>query len=455
MNNIKYDLNRMDMKKSKKTNKLLVSLCFALGLSGTSLLSSQYLFAAPRVVEQVAAVVNNNVILESDVKEMMISIKANTDPANLPDNTILRSQILDRLITENLILQEAQRLKITVTDDEVTDTIRNIAKENGATIDELRKYLLDTGISYSSYRERIHNEMLLDEARMASVSNRVNVTEKEVEALANTIAKQPTANIDINISHILIEIPENPTKAQVEQATNKAKEVISRLQNNESFAKLAATYSNDVNALKGGNMGWHRLNELPTIFEERLIRAQKGEIIGPLRSGVGYHILKVEDTRAEQQKAITVKEVNARHILIKTNVLVTDDMAQDKLNSLRQGITIGAISFEEAAKSNSEDPGSAENGGELGWNLPERYDRDFANALLKLKKGEISKPIKSSFGWHLIQLHDTRNVDKTDLAKKEQAYRLIFNRKFTEELQVWIQELKGDAYIKIIETEKN
>lgn len=410
--------------------------------------------SAPRVLESVAAIVNNNVILDSDVNEMLNNIKSTTDPKNLPDDATLKNQIIDQLIIENLILQQANKAKITVSDEELTETIRNIAKSNGMTIDELRGYLSSIKVNYAKYREKMRSDMIIDRTRMNEIRQRITISDKEVDDLANTIAKQPTNNLEINLSHILIIIPENPTKQQLEQATDKAKQVMTRLQNGESFSKLAASYSNDENALKGGNMGWHKLNELPTIFEERLVRAQKGEIVGPLRSGVGYHILKVDGTRSEKAKAITVKEVDAKHILIKTNALVNDDMAKQKLLDIRQSIKDGTTTFESAAKTYSEDPGSAENGGELGWNNPDRYDSMFKSALLKLKKGEISQPVRSAYGWHLIELVDTRNVDRTDMAQKDQAYRLIFNRKFAEELQVWIQELRGDAYIKIMSEDK-
>lgn len=433
-----------------KLFKMLKKPITLLFISFFTMIISFSAIATPKVVESVAAIVNNNVILESDVNDMLKNIKSGTDPKNLPDDATLRHQIIERLIVENLILQRAAVAKITVSDDEVTNTIRSIAKENGMTLDELRAYLSSAGVSYNSYRERIHNDIIIDETRMNEVRQRITISDREVEDLANSIAKQPMNNREVNISHILIEIPENPTKKQVDDASNKAKEIITRLQNGDSFAKLAAAYSNDSNALKGGNMGWHRLNELPSIFEERLVRAQKNDIIGPLRSGVGYHILKVDNTRTEAQKTVNIKEVNANHILIKTNVLVTDQIAKDKLLEIYQSIKDGTTTFASAAKTYSEDPGSADNGGALGWNNPDRYDHAFKNALSKLKKGEISQPIKSAFGWHLIELIDTRNVDRTDLAQKDQAYRLIFNRKFTEEVQVWIQELKGDAYIKII-----
>ncbi|WP_294964453.1 peptidylprolyl isomerase SurA [uncultured Gilliamella sp.] len=435
-----------------KLLKLIIALILSINLGFITSLSVN---AAPKVVEKVAAVVNNNVILESDVNDMLKTVKASTDPKNLPNDKLLRQQIIDRLVTENLILQKAAKAKITISDDEVTDAIEKIAAENGMSIDELRGKLVTMGVSYSVYRDRIQNDMLIEQTQMNEVKHRINISNKEIEDLAKNIAQQPTNNIDVKISHILISVPENASKQQIDTATNKARDIVNRAQKGENFAKLATSYSNDEFALKGGSMGWNKLNELPTIFEERLIRAPKGSIIGPIRSGVGFHILKVDDSRTEAPKTITVQEVNARHILIKTNVLVNDQTAKQKLTDIRKTITSGTTTFESAAKTYSEDPGSASNGGNLGWNLPERYDTGFKNALTKLKKGEISQPIKSAYGWHLIQLIDTRKVDRTALAKKEQAYRLIFNRKFTEEVQVWIQELKGDAYIKIIGEEKN
>lgn len=406
--------------------------------------------AAPKVVDGVAAIVNNNVILQSDIDEMLQNVKASTDPQNLPDDKALRHQIIERLINENLILQQAAKLNIKISEDDITEAIKSIAQKNNMTINDLRGYLASVGMSYNSYRHKISKELLIEQARMNIIKQRIMISDREVNNLANEIAKQPNKNREVNISHILIALPESPSKKQIEDANTKAQNIVDRLKKGESFAKLAATYSNDEKALEGGKMGWHKLNELPSIFEERLVRAQKNDIIGPIRSGVGFHILKVEGNHSEAPKIITIKEVNARHILIKTNVLVTDEIAKNKIQEIRQSIVNGSTSFASAAKLYSEDPGSADNGGELGWNNPNNFDSNFRAALLRLSKGEISQPVKSSYGWHLIQLIDSRNVDKTEDAKKDQAYRLIFNRKFGEELQVWIQELKGDAYIKIM-----
>lgn len=221
-----------------------------------------------------------------------------------------------------------------------------------------------------------------------------------------------------------------------------------------NFGKLAIAYSADPQALKGGNMGWSRLQELPVVFAEQLKSAKKGDVVGPIRSGVGYHILRVNEMNSAN-KTISVTEVKARHILIKSSPIMDDNQARQKLTQITQDIRSGKTTFENAAKEFSEDPGSALKGGELGWNMPDVYDPAFRDALMRLNKGEISQPVRSNFGWHLIQLEDTRNVDKTDAAQKDQAYRLLFNRKFNEEAQSWVQEQRAAAYVNVIDGRDN
>lgn len=196
-------------------------------------------------------------------------------------------------------------------------------------------------------------------------------------------------------------------------------------------------------------MGWAKMQELPSIFASELQSSQKGGIVGPIRSRVGFHILKVNDIRGEQ-KAISVMEVHARHILIRSSVVVTDEQAQAKLASIADDIRSGKADFAEMARKYSEDPGSARQGGDMGWSSPEVFDPAFRDALMRLQKNEISAPIRSSFGWHLIQLLDTRQVDKTDVAQKDRAYRMLFNRKFSEEVPSWMQEIRASAYVKIM-----
>ena len=271
-----------------------------------------------------------------------------------------------------------------------------------------------------------------------------------MDTLAKQVAAQNSQGTELNISHILLPLPENPTQQQVDDQEKLAKQLMGELNSGADFGKLAVTYSADSQALQGGNMGWGKIEELPTLFAQALSTAKKGDIVGPIRSGVGFHILKVNDLRGESQN-ISVTEVHARHILLKPSPILTDAQARQKLQQIADDIKSGKTSFAAAAKQFSDDPGSANQGGDLGWNSPEIYDPAFRDALLRLSKGETSQPVHSSFGWHLIQLLDTRKVDKTDAAQKERAYRLLFNRKFAEEAQTWMQEQRASAYVKILD----
>ncbi len=409
-------------------------------------------FAAPQVVDKVAAVVNNGVVLESDVDNMLRTVKAQAQQAGqqLPDDKTLRHQILERQIMDNIILQMGEKAGLQISDQQLDQAIGNIAAQNHMSLDQLRSRLAYDGVNYSDYRGQIRKEMLIAEVRNNEVRRRVTILPQEVDTLATQVGAQNAQGTELNVSQILLPLPENPTQQQVDDQEALAKQLVGELKGGADFGKLAVTYSADPQALKGGNMGWGKIEELPTLFAQALSSAKKGDIVGPIRSGVGFHILKVNDLRGES-KNISVTEVHARHILIKPSPILTDEQARAKLEQIAADIRSGKTSFAAAAKQFSDDPGSANQGGDLGWSSPEAYDPAFRDALLQLKKGQTSQPVHSSFGWHLIQLLDTRQVDKTDAAQKERAYRLLFNRKFAEEAQTWMQEQRPSAYVKILD----
>ncbi|MEN4890217.1 peptidylprolyl isomerase SurA [Erwinia billingiae] len=415
-------------------------------------LTASTAFAAPQVVDKVAAVVNNGVVLESDVDGMMQSVKSQAQQAGqqLPDDKTLRHQIVERLVMDNILLQMAKQSGIQVTDAQLDGAIQNIAAQNKMTPDQLRSRLAYDGMNYGTYREQIRREMTISEVRNNEVRRRVTILPQEVDSLSKQVASQNNASTELNLSHILLPLPENPTQQQVDDQETLAKQLVSQSKSGADFGKLAITYSTDPQALKGGNMGWGKIQELPSLFAQALVTAKKGDIIGPIRSGVGFHILKVNDVRGESQN-VSVTEVHARHILLKPSPVMTDEQARQKLEQVAADINSGKTTFAEEAKQLSQDPGSANQGGDLGWSSPEMYDPAFRDALMKLKKGQLSAPVHSSFGWHLIQLLDTRQVDKTDAAQKERAYRLLFNRKFAEEAQTWMQEQRAAAYVKILD----
>ncbi|EBE8514780.1 peptidylprolyl isomerase SurA [Salmonella enterica subsp. enterica serovar Cerro] len=408
-------------------------------------------FAAPQVVDKVAAVVNNGVVLESDVDGLMQSVKLNTGQAGqqLPDDATLRHQILERLIMDQIILQMGQKMGVKITDEQLDQAIANIAKQNNMTMDQMRSRLAYDGLNYSTYRNQIRKEMIISEVRNNEVRRRITVLPQEVDALAKQIGTQNDASTELNLSHILIALPENPTSEQVNDAQRQAESIVEEARNGADFGKLAITYSADQQALKGGQMGWGRIQELPGIFAQALSTAKKGDIVGPIRSGVGFHILKVNDLRGQSQ-SISVTEVHARHILLKPSPIMNDQQARLKLEEIAADIKSGKTTFAAAAKEYSQDPGSANQGGDLGWATPDIFDPAFRDALTKLHKGQISAPVHSSFGWHLIELLDTRKVDKTDAAQKDRAYRMLMNRKFSEEAATWMQEQRASAYVKIL-----
>ncbi|EBX9520218.1 peptidylprolyl isomerase SurA [Salmonella enterica subsp. enterica serovar Oranienburg] len=408
-------------------------------------------FAAPQVVDKVAAVVNNGVVLESDVDGLMQSVKLNAGQAGqqVPDDATLRHQILERLIMDQIILQMGQKMGVKITDEQLDQAIANIAKQNNMTMDQMRSRLAYDGLNYSTYRNQIRKEMIISEVRNNEVRRRITVLPQEVDALAKQIGTQNDASTELNLSHILIALPENPTSEQVNDAQRQAESIVEEARNGADFGKLAITYSADQQALKGGQMGWGRIQELPGIFAQALSTAKKGDIVGPIRSGVGFHILKVNDLRGQSQ-SISVTEVHARHILLKPSPIMNDQQARLKLEEIAADIKSGKTTFAAAAKEYSQDPGSANQGGDLGWATPDIFDPAFRDALTKLHKGQISAPVHSSFGWHLIELLDTRKVDKTDAAQKDRAYRMLMNRKFSEEAATWMQEQRASAYVKIL-----
>jgi Parvulin-like peptidyl-prolyl isomerase len=408
-------------------------------------------FAAPQVVDKVAAVVNNGVVLESDVDGLMQSVKLNSGQAGqqLPDDVTLRHQILERLIMDQILLQMGQKMGVKISDDQLDQAIANIAQQNHMTIDQMRSRLAYDGLNYSTYRSQIRKEMIISEVRNNEVRRRVSVLPQEVDALASQIGNQNDASTELNLSHILIPLPENPSSDQVNEAQSQAESIVEQARGGADFGKLAISYSADQQALKGGQMGWGRIQELPGIFAQSLATAKKGDIVGPIRSGVGFHILKVNDMRGGSQ-SISVTEVHSRHILLKPSPIMTDEQARLKLEQVAADIRSGKTTFANAAKDLSQDPGSANQGGDLGWATPDMYDPAFRDALMKLNKGQMSAPVHSSFGWHLIELLDTRKVDRTDAAQKDKAYRMLMNRKFSEEAATWMQEQRASAYVKIL-----
>lgn len=407
--------------------------------------------AAPQPLDKVAVQINDGIILQSEIDNMLDTVKANAKQSGqtLPSDKALRTQIIERLILTRLQLQMANKIGLHVGDLQLDQTIDNIAKEQKLTVAQLRKEIEKHGESFSQYREQLREEITIGEIQRIQVQRRIQISPQEINALVKLINKQGLKNVEFQIGHILIEVPSDPTPEQLDAAQKRADTVMKKLKNGEDFKRIAIAASSGPKALEGGVWDYMNINEMPTLFAEVVDNAKKGDIIGPIKSGSGFHILKVMDIRGKQTKE--TQEVKARHILLKPSPILSEDRAKAMLEKFVKEIKAKKATFAELASKYSEDPGSAVKGGELGWADPSIYVPAFANELKQLKPGQISEPFRSSHGWHIVQLEQQRTVDATDKFNTNRAHQLIFRRKFNEELQDWLDEMRSEAYIHVFD----
>lgn len=402
-------------------------------------------------LDRVAVIVNQGVILESEIQSLIDDVKRNAEANNqsLPSDRALRTQAIERLIVKSLQMQMAERMGIQISDPQLDQTISNIAASQGGTVEQLRAEVLKDGVSYDDYREDVRQELIISEVRRANVRRRIYITEQEVNSLVKMIEQQGAEQAEYDLGHILIGLPPEATDKDVADARDRAEKVLDLLKSGSDFAKIAIASSSGSEALEGGDMGWMNINAMPTLFAEAVQGKSKDDLIGPIRSGAGFHILKIIDTRGIEK--VTVEEVNARHILIKPSIILSEDKAKQMLVDFKKKLQSGEADFAALAKEYSEDPGSALRGGELGWADPSNYVPEFKDALAQLQPGEYSEPVRTVHGWHLIQLIDRRIDDATEKRKEDKAYQLIFNRKFSEETETWLREMRDSAYIEVLD----
>ncbi|EEX37957.1 peptidylprolyl isomerase SurA [Vibrio metschnikovii] len=418
----------------------------------TSLVSIATVQAQPVELDRVAVIVNSGVILQSDIDSALLTVRANakTNQQTLPPENILREQIIEKLIVDTLQQQEADRIGVRIDDNTLNDAITEIAHNNQQTPEQLRLSIAEQGLTYPEFREQIRKEIAASEARNALVRRRINIIPAEVDTLAELLAQETSATVQYKISHIQLRFNDGQDKSEVEAQANK---LVAELNQGADFSTMAITYSKGPRALQGGDWGWMRKEEMPTIFADQIKMQNKGSIIGPFRSGVGFHILKIDDIKGLETVAVT--EVNARHILIKPTIILSDEGAKNQLNDLVRRINAGEASFAELAQQYSQDPGSAAQNGELGYQTPELYVPEFKHQIETLPVGTISEPFKTVHGWHIVEVLDRREVDRTDAAMKNRAYRILFNRKFNEEASTWLQELRAGAFVEILQDDQD
>lgn len=429
----------------RKVNMKLKAVCLCLALFSVGIAAKQV------SLDRVAVIVDQGVVLESEIKELVSMVKRNAIANNqtLPSDKALRTQAIERLILSNLQLQMANRMGIQISDPQLDQTIANMAQQNGITVEALRDGIAKDGISFEVYREDIRKELITGEVVRANVRRRIYITPQEIENLVKLIDEQGAEQAEYNLGHILIGLPAQPTDEDVSAAQERAVKVLELLNNGSNFEKIAIASSSGAKALDGGDMGWMNINSMPTLFAEAVVDKSEDELVGPIRSGAGFHILKVKGLRGIE--TVEVSEINSRHILIQPSVILSEDKAKKMLSDFKQQILAGDADFADLAKEHSEDPGSALRGGELGWSDPEKFVVAFKEELARLDEGEIGEPFRSTHGWHLVEVLGKRVLDATDKLKEDKAYQLIFNRRFTEEKDTWLREMRDTAYIEVLD----
>jgi peptidyl-prolyl cis-trans isomerase SurA len=397
-------------------------------------------------IDRIVAVVDREVITYSELQDRIRIVLGQLEKqgAALPPQDVLEKQVLERLIGDRLQLQLAAQTGLRVDDSQLDKTVERIAEQNKLSINEFRDALEKDGISFRKFREDIRNEIILARLREREVENRINVTEAEIDNLLTSQASRNEVKDEFEISHVLIRTPEESSPEDLQKLRSKAEEAMKRLQEGEDFAQVSARFSDAPNALEGGKLGWKTDSQIPKLFVDALKPLKAGETTQIIRSPNGFHILKLTNRRGASSPLL-VQQSNVRHILIKPSEVVSDDDAKHRLEDLKERIENGG-NFAELARQYSED-GTAAKGGELGWVNPGDTVPDFEKAMNGLQPGEVSHPVRSPFGWHLIQVMDRRSQDMSKEAARLKARQEIRARKSEEAYQDWLRELRDRAYV--------
>lgn len=401
-------------------------------------------------MDRIVAIVDQVVITEKELQEKISVVSAQLEKkgVELPPQDVLEKQILERLINDRLQLQFAQQTGLRVDDIQLDKTIERIAEQNKMDVGQFREALESEGISFRSFREDIRSEILLARLREREVDNRINVTEAEIDNYLITQSARPEETQDeYEVSHILIRAPEEGSPEELQQLRAKADQALKQLQGGTPFSEVSARVSDAPNALEGGGLGWKTSTQLPSLFSEALKSLQPGDVSPILRSPNGFHILKLTNRRGGSSPLV-VEQTHARHILIKLNEVVSEDEAKHRLKTVRERLVNGGADFPEMARQYSED-GTAANGGDLGWVNPGDTVPPFEKAMNELQPGEISEPVRSPFGFHLIQVLERRKQDMTKEAARLKARQEIRARKSEEAYQDWVRELRDRAYVEL------
>jgi peptidyl-prolyl cis-trans isomerase SurA len=429
--------------------RILAVLGAAFLLQGAALAQTRELATKGELLDRVAAVVNDGVVLSSELDEQVVAIseRLRQQKLELPPQNVLRQQILERLVLEQIQLQRAEKAGMKVPDEALNNALQEVAAQNHIELSKLPEALASQGVDYPSYRNQMRKELTLSLLRQRDVLQRISITPHEIDKYLEKQKSAPSEANEYNVSHILIAVPQAATANELDTAGKRADEVFQRAKAGEDFAKLAVAYSNSQDALDGGALNWRKGTELPTFLTDVVLKLKPGEVAEPLRTPTGFHIVKLNEMRGANQQVI-VNQVHVRHILMKTNELADDATVRQKLTELRGRILKGE-DFAGLAHATSEDPGSASEGGDLGWTGPNTFVPEFEQVVAGLKEKEVSEPFKTQYGWHIVQLLGKREFDNTDELKRKHAADAIRASKADEETELWLRRLRDEAYVEL------
>jgi len=415
-----------------------------LGLFALYLIQSPAYAYVP--LDRIVAVVNDDVIMQSELETKIRTIRGQIQQqgGQLPPASILERQVLDNLVQNRIQLQIAEKTGVKVNDEMLNRTISNIAAENKVSLTQFREILERDGYNYEQFREDIRNEITLSQLRRRQVENRVVVTEKEIDNFLANQEIQGSAQTEVLISHILLALPSTATADEVAQVKQVAKRVREELLAGADFAKTANTVSDGGNAENGGDLGWRKLEDVPSLFADYIPDMKKGDISEIIQSTSGFHIIKIADIRSDDKHV--VQQTHARHILIKQDELMSNAQAREKAEQLKIRIENGD-DFALLAKGNSDDPGSAIKGGDLGWTTPGSLVPEFQKMMDSMEPGKVSRPFRTDYGWHILEVLERRDFDNSESLKRGKARAAIRSKKLEEAMQNWTRQLRDEAYV--------
>jgi peptidyl-prolyl cis-trans isomerase SurA len=418
-------------------------------LSGFAASHAEELSTTGELLDSIVAVVNEGVVLTSELNRQtaLISQRALEQGLQLPPPSVLRKQVLERLVVERIELQRAERIGIQISDQMLNSALAQVAQDNKIPFERLPDVLAEQGIDYAEYRRDMRKELTLDQLRRIDVAGRISVSPREVQQCVADLEDNAVVNSEFNLSHILISVPPSATSEELAKAETEAMYVYQQLQNGADFGEMAVRYSDSQNSLEGGALGWRKGDQLPTMFSDVVGMMKAGDVSKPIRADSGFHIVKVNEIRGVNQKS-EVEQMKIRHILITPNEIIDDQTAKQRLENAKERLETGE-DFGELAKLMSDDPGSANSGGELGWRGPGSFVPEFEQVAQKLEIGEISEPFKTRFGWHIVQVEDRRLYDNTEDLKEDNCVQRVRNSKLAEETELWVRRLRDEAYVDI------